>query len=77
LQPVPLPEVQEKVVRVNERMRLKLPATATEVSEFLALAQRIKAGGSTLHVGVVHQASTADYTGDSNNDGCDWLVVGT
>lgn len=61
---------------MNEKMRLKLPAKASEVQKFLALASDFSSP-AVLTVNVVHVESTRDYTGDSNDDAADWLVVGT
>lgn len=78
MQPVPLPEVQEEVA-VKEKMRLALPATAQQVQDWLSLAMRLRDPrvSLALQVEVRRQEATADYTGDSNNDAVEWLVVGT
>lgn len=78
MQPVPLPEVQEEMA-VKEKMRLALPATAQQVQDWLSLAMRLRDPrvSLALQVEVRRQEATADYTGDSNNDAVEWLVVGT
>lgn len=64
---------------MKEKMRLALPATAQQVQDWLSLAMRLRDPrvSLALQVEVRRQEATADYTGDSNNDAVEWLVVGT
>lgn len=61
-------------------MRLRLPAKAADVQEFLALAIKMNTGPGIpivpLKVSILHEGPSRDYTGDSNDDATDWLVVG-